>query len=141
MYKTTDTDCLPIWQILARYRLSVNHYVRTQLVDGLFAGLLTSCEIFTCVVASFQFCQLVANCQQVSTSLSVSSSCNKSVKISLVATCHLQTCYNMFKKLAARLLITSCDNQLATNLLTNCNRLVVNKLWQAMRTHPDIGLL
>ena len=27
MYKTTDTDCLPIWQISARYRLSVNHYV------------------------------------------------------------------------------------------------------------------
>ena len=28
MYKTTDTDCLPIWQISARYRyrLSVNHY-------------------------------------------------------------------------------------------------------------------
>ena len=28
MYKTTDTDCLPIWQIWARYRyrLSVNHY-------------------------------------------------------------------------------------------------------------------
>ena len=26
MYKTTDTGCLPIWQISARYRLSVNHY-------------------------------------------------------------------------------------------------------------------
>ena len=28
MYKTTDTDYLPIWQISARYRyrLSVNHY-------------------------------------------------------------------------------------------------------------------
>ena len=30
MYKTTDTDCLPISQISARYRyrLSVNHYFR-----------------------------------------------------------------------------------------------------------------
>ena len=30
MYKTTDTDCLPTWQISARYRyrLSVNHYTR-----------------------------------------------------------------------------------------------------------------
>ena len=33
------------------------------------------------------------------------------------------------------------DNQLATNLSTTCNRLVVSKLSQAMRTHSDIGLL
>ena len=32
-------------------------------------------------------------------------------------------------------------NQLVTSLLTTCNRLVVNKLSQAIRTHPDIGLL
>ena len=84
-----------------------------------------------------------------------SSSCNKSVKIRLVATCHLQTCYNLSKQLAANLWITSFDNQLATSLLTTCNRLIVNKryiqlarnrmavnkLSQAMRTHPDIGLL
>ena len=31
--------------------------------------------------------------------------------------------------------------QLASSLLTTWNRLVVNKLLQAMRTHPDIGLL
>ena len=41
----------------------------------------------------------------------------------------------------ASLWITSLHNQLATSLLTTCNRLVVNKLSQAMRTHPDIGLL
>ena len=34
-----------------------------------------------------------------------------------------------------------CSRQLGTSLLTTCNRLVVNKLSQAMRTHPDIGLL
>ena len=39
------------------------------------------------------------------------------------------------------LLITSLDHQLATSLLATCYRLVVNKLSQAMRTHPDIGLL
>ena len=33
------------------------------------------------------------------------------------------------------------DNQLAISLLTTCNRLVVNKLSQALRTHLDIGLL
>ena len=33
------------------------------------------------------------------------------------------------------------DNQLATSLLITSNRLLVNKLSQAMRTHPGIGLL
>ena len=49
----------------------------------------------------------------------------------LFETCHLQTCYNLLKQLAASLWITSFDNQLATSLLTTCKRLVV------MRTHPD----
>ena len=88
-----------------------------------------------------QFYRLVVTCQQVATNLSILLSCNKSVKVRLVATCHLQTCYNLLKQLAASLWITSFDNQLATSLLTTCNRLVVNKLLPAMRTHPDIGLL
>ena len=74
-------------------------------------------------------------------SLSILSSCNNSVKIRLVAICHLQTCYNLLKQLAESLLITSLDNQFATNLLKTCDRLILNKLSQAMRTHPDIGLL
>ena len=88
-------------------------------------------------------------------SVLTSSSYNRSVKIRLVVTCRLQTCYNLLKQLAANLWITSFDNQLATSLLTTCNRLIVNKryiqlarnrmavnkLSQAMRTHPDIGLL
>ena len=37
--------------------------------------------------------------------------------------------------------ITSFDNQLATSLLTTCNRRVRRELSQAMRTHPDIILL
>ena len=92
------------------------------------------------LVASCQFYQLVATCQQVATSFSILSSCNKSVKIRLLAICHLQTCYNLLKQLAESLLITSLDNQFATSLLTTCDRLVLNKLSQAMRTHPDIGL-
>ena len=79
-------------------------------------------------------------CFNLSTNLSISSSCNKSVKIRLVATCHLQVCYNLLKKLAASLWITSFDDQLATSLLTTCNRLVLGELSQAMRTHPDISL-
>ena len=75
--------------------------------------------------------------QKVSTNFSILSSCNKCVKIS----CHFQTSYNLLKQLAASLWITSFDNQLATILLTSWNRLVVNKLSQAMRMHPDIGLL
>ena len=52
--------------------------------------------------------------------------------------------YNLLKQLAASLLKTGLDNQLATSLLTTCNELVVKKLSQAneaMQTHPDIGLL
>ena len=78
---------------------------------------------------------------QVETNLSISSSCNNSVKMRLVSTCHLSTCYNLLKQLAASLWIKSFDNQLATSLLATCSRLVVNKLSQAMQTHPDIGLL
>ena len=74
----------------------------------------------------------VATCQQVATKLSISSSCNKPVKIRFVVTCHLQTCYNLLKQLAASQMITSFDNQLATSLLTTCKRLVVNKLSQAI---------
>ncbi len=35
----------------------------------------------------------------------------------------------------------ACSLQLAASLLTTCNRLVIIKLEQAMRTHPDIGLV
>ena len=37
--------------------------------------------------------------------------------------------------------MASIDNQLETSLLPTCIRFVVNKLLQAMRTHPDIGFL
>ena len=68
-------------------------------------------------VTSCHFYRLVATCQQVATSLSISSSCNKSVKIRLAAICHLQTYYNLLKQLATSLLIASFDNHLSS---TSC---------------------
>ena len=70
-------------------------------------GKVSCINIYRChrLVTSCQFYRLVGACQQVATSLSISSSCNKSVKIRLVATCHLQTCY--------------------ASLLTTCNRFAV----------------
>ena len=59
---------------------------------------------------------------QVATSLSTSSSCDKSVKIRFVAICHLQTCYNLLNQFANSLLMTSYNNQLVTSLVTTCNR-------------------
>ena len=66
--------------------------------------------------------------------LSISSSCDKCVKIRLVATYHLQTCYNLLKQLAASLWITNFDNQRAATLLTTCNRVVINKAWDSLLT-------
>ena len=51
--------------------------------------------------------RLFNNLQQ---NLSISSICNRSVEIKLVATCHLQTRYNLLKQLAAGMWITSFDN-------------------------------
>ena len=57
---------------------------------------------------------------KLSTNLSISSRCKKSVKIRLVATCRLQTCLQLLKQLVASLWVTSIDNQLAPSLLTTC---------------------
>ena len=73
--------------------------------------------------------------------LLASSSWIKSVKIRLDAIWYLQTSYKLLKKLASSLWIKSLDNQLASSLLTTCSRLVIIKPEQAMRTHPDIGLM
>ena len=77
------------------------------------------------LVASCQFYRLVATCWQIATSLLISSSCNKLVKIRLVATRHWQTCCNLLKQLVTSLWIT---RRLASSLLTICNSLVVNRL-------------
>ena len=76
------------------------------------------------------------------TNLSISSSCTSLLKSGLLqlVICKLVN-YNLLKQLVASVWIKSFDHQLATNLLTTLNRLVVNKLSQGIRTHPDIGLL
>ena len=57
------------------------------------------------LVASCQFYRLVVKCYQVAKSL---------LKSGLFQACHLQTCYNLLRQLAASLLLrTSLDKQLA----------------------------
>ena len=64
-------------------------------IESTTIKLLSHCQKRHRIVASCQFCQLVVTCQQIASNLSISSSCNRFVKIRLVATCHLQTCYNL----------------------------------------------
>ena len=66
--------------------------------------------------------------------------------IKLHQVCEHQTCCNL---IFAHLLQVNeticikpaCSSQLAASLLKTCNRLVIIKPEQAMRTHPDIGLV
>ena len=109
-----------------------------------FSKTTLSCTIIcstqpqTCCKLSISPDCYCTTCWQFATDLLISSSCNKPFKIKLIATCHLY-----------RLVTTCCKNLqqacgqqgLAINLQQTCNRLVVNKLPQTMRTHPDIGLL
>ena len=53
-----------------------------------------------------------------------------SVNIRLAATWYLRTYIQ-----------PACSSQLAASLLTTCNKLVIIKPEQAMRTHPDIGFV
>ena len=60
--------------------------------------------------------------------------------------CENQTCCNLiFADLLqvdeTTCIKLACSSQLAASLLTTCNRLVIMKLEQAMRTHPDIDLV
>ena len=89
--------------------------------------------------ASCGFYRPDAICQQVVSSLLTLSSCIKSINIRLAATLYLLTCCKLTKQLASNL--AACSSQLAASLLTTCNRLVIIKPEQAMRTHPDIGLV
>ena len=74
-------------------------------------------------------------------------SCIKPVDfIKLHQVCEHQTCCNLiFADLLqvdeTTCIKPACSSQLAVSLLTTCNRLVMIKPEQAMRTHPDIGLL
>ena len=70
-----------------------------------------------------------------------SSSCIKSVNIRLDATRYLQTCCRPLQVDETTCIKPVCSSQLAASLLTICNRFVIIKPEQAMRTHPDIGLV
>ena len=87
-----------------------------------------------------QFYRTVATCcQNIATNLPISSNCNMSVKIRLVATC--QACYKLLKQLAASLWLTSFDNQLATSLLTTCNSLFCRaRVWKKTNFYHLIKL-
>ena len=59
--------------------------------------------------------------------------------------CENHACCNLIfadlLQLASSLLIKSLNYQLAASLLTTCNRLIIIKPGQAMRMHPDVGLM
>ena len=71
--------------------------------------------------------------------------CIKSAGHNLHQTCSSQLAASLQlttrSKPAVHNLQQVCGRQLAASLLTTCNRLDIIKLEQAMRTHPDIGLM
>ena len=123
-------NCLR-WRTIFRSELCAR-YKKSVLVFGcLFVMMIKT----TRRIALYR---LVATCQHGATILLILSSCNKSVRFRLAATCHLKTPYNLLKQLAGSLGTTSVDNQLVTCLSTTCRRLFVNKQSQAtLLMHPD----
>ena len=71
--------------------------------------------------------------------------CSKSAVHNLQQVCSSQLAaslqFAICSKSAVHNLQQVCSSQLAASLLTTCSRLVVIKPKQAMRTHPDIGLM
>ena len=67
----------------------------------------------------------------------ISSSYNKSVKTQFVATCHLQTCYNLQQACAYSKFGQSTCYKSVDNLQQTCHQ----QLSQAMWTHHDIILI
>ena len=71
-----------------------------------------------------QFYRLVATGQQIAKTRQYHQVATRVLKTSCCKiVCHLQTYYNLMKQVAASLWITSFENQLATSLLTDYNRL------------------
>ena len=83
--------------------------------------------------------QLVNKLQQACQFHQVVTDLLKSGLLQLVICRLVTTCLNNLQQ--ACMFITRLDNQFAASPSTICNRFIVNKLSQAMRTHPDIGLL
>ena len=77
-----------------------------------------------------QFYQRFATCQTIATKLSTSSSVKKSVKIRIVETGHLQTCYNSLKQLAASVSIAIL---IGYNLQQTCRQqAVASHAWERL---------
>ena len=74
---------------------------------------------------------------QLASSLQFTTCIKLAVHIQLASSLQFTTC----SKSAVHNLHQVCSSQLAASLLTICNRLYIIKLEQAMRTHPDIGLM
>ena len=87
--------------------------------------------------ASCEFYRPEAICQQVVSSLLTASSsciCEHQTYCSLIFA-------DLLKVDETTCIKPACSSQLAVRLLTTCNRLVIIKLEQATRTHPDIDLV
>ena len=71
---------------------------------------------------------------------SISSICTKCVKIRLVAICHFAYLLQLVESTCSKAVNNKFWQSHATSMLTTWNKLVVNKLSQAIRTHSDISL-
>ena len=152
----TPANTAPVWMPTRMSKLLTPVWCRTLLkYEGNIKPLKLILPMLAMQLKAFKHTHLkmTRTCGKsiLQASRDLSTSCNELVSFfKLQAACQNQACcnlsfadllYNSLKQLATSLWVTSFGNQLATSLFTNCNRLIVNKLSQAMRTHPDLGLL
>ena len=95
----------PVWEQINASKFKLSYFTSARITFVLSQNL--SAQV---ALTSFTLQTLV------NYTASIPSSCTKSVRIRLVATCHLQTCYNLLKQLAASLRITSFHNELEISL-------------------------
>ena len=90
------------------------------------------------LASSLQFTNIIASSLQFTTCIkSVVHKLHQACSSQLASSLQFTTC----SKPAVHNLDQVCSSQLAASLLTTCNRLDIIKPEQAMRTHPDIGLM
>ncbi len=97
------------------------------------------------------WCNLPTSCIKPVDFIKLHQVCEQCMNIRLAATWYLQTCWpTSFPGILSALLDLlqvdettcikpACSSQLAASLSKTCNRLVIIKPEQAMRTHPDIA--
>ena len=105
--------------------------------------LASSLQFTTCIKSAVhnlhQACssQLASSLQLTTCIKSAVHNLHQACSSQLAASPQFTTCI----KPAVHNLHQICSSQLAASLLTTCNRLDIIKPEQAMRTHPDIGLM